>query len=237
MTIAICDDSKQIVESIYEYVSEYLSQADIQHEIYKFYSGETLLAANIKPDIVFLDVEMEGISGLKAAEQLKQRNRKVLILLVTAYMEYLDNAFDLNLCRFVTKPIKKIRIIECLETALSQYKKNGIKIKLRYNNENIMVDSSDIIYICIEQRKTYIYTYNKIIKSNETFDYWIKLLGNVNFVQSHQSFMVNLEYVKSCSLTSVKLVCKDKTWQVHMSKRKYGAFNKAFENYLGGTGT
>lgn len=237
MVIAICDDSKQIVKSIYEYIFEYLSQTDLQYEIYEFYSGESLLEANINPDIVFLDVEMDGISGISVAEQLKQRNRKVLILLVTAYMEYLDNAFDLNLCRFVTKPIKKSRIIDCLETALDQYKKKGIKIKLRHHNENIMVDSCDIIYIAIEQRKVYVYTIDKVIKAPESFAYYLDLLKDVNFVQSHQSFMVNLEYVKSCSLTSVKLAYQDKTWQVYMSKRKYSAFKKAFENYLGGMET
>lgn len=237
MVIAICDDSKQVVEAIYEYISDYLSHTDMQYEIYRFYSGEALLEANKSPDIVFLDVEMEGITGISVAKQLKQQNRKVLILLVTAYIEYLDNAFDLNLCRFVTKPIKKSRIIDCLETALDIYKKRGIKLKLRYNNESIIVDSNDIIYIAIEQRKVHIYTYDKIIKAPESFTYYLDLLKDYNFVQSHQSFMVNLEYVKSCSLTSVKLIYQDKEYRVHMSKRKYSAFNKAFENYLGGMET
>ena len=238
MIIAICDDSKQIVESIYDYVLEYLSKTNMQYEVYKFFSGEALLEANINPDIVFLDVEMEGITGISVAQQLKRQNRKVLIILVTAFSEYLDNAFDLNLCRFVTKPIKKSRIIDCLETALNKYKKRGIVLKLRYNNETILVDSSDIIYIGIENRKVHIYTCDKDIPTHESFSHYLNLLKDYNFVQSHQSYMVNLIYVKSCSLSSVKLVCKNDNqkvqYDVHMSKRKYSSFNKAFKEYLGG---
>lgn len=238
MIIAICDDSKQIVDTINKYISDYLSKTDLQYEICKFYSGESLIDSSINPDIVFLDVEMEGISGISTAQQLKRKNRKVLIILVTAFSEYLDNAFDLNLCRFVTKPLKRTRIIECLETALRKYKKRGISLKLRYNNEIISVDSSDIIYIGIEDRKVYIHTYDKDIRAQESFSYYLDLLKDYNFVQSHQSYMVNLLYVKSCSLSSVKLVYKNEeqvfNHTVYMSKRKYGTFNKAFKEYLGG---
>ncbi len=72
MKIAICDDSEEIRLEIAELIKEQCPEAAIYH----FSSGEGIIGSPNEYDIIFLDIAMGGISGLEAAEILRERQEK-----------------------------------------------------------------------------------------------------------------------------------------------------------------
>ena len=67
MRIAVCDDDRRIREILLREISDYVPGA----EVICYKNGEDLLHAELIPDILFLDIEMPGINGLKLAERLR----------------------------------------------------------------------------------------------------------------------------------------------------------------------
>ena len=60
--------------------------------------------------MAFLDVEMETYSGIEVAQKLKAKNPYIVIFIVTSYDKYLDDAMDLNVFRYIKKPLDKKRL-------------------------------------------------------------------------------------------------------------------------------
>jgi len=75
-------------------------------------SGEELLEClkNKKPDVVFLDIEMYGLSGLDVALELLKSSEPPLIVFATAYDQYAVKAFELNALDYLLKPFSAERV-------------------------------------------------------------------------------------------------------------------------------
>lgn len=232
MNVAICDDNKQVAEHIKKIVLIYFAQTNYQYEVETFYSGEDLLNANMNWDIAFLDVEMNGISGIGVSKELRERNPQVKIILVTAYNHYMDDALDLKLCRFINKPVEKSRVISCLSEAITQFANDNSKEEFKYNNGSVFLSANDIVYFCTEDKNAYVFTYDKRIKSHLSFSQLMEKYKNKGFVQTHKSFSVNCRYVDEITPTSVKLTHKGKSFEVHISRRFAKSCKKSIETFL-----
>lgn len=232
MNIAICDDNKQTTEYIQKIVTIYLAQTNFQNEIDLFYSGEELLKSNMDWDIVFLDVEMSGISGIGVSKELRNRNPRVKIILVTAYEHYIDDALDLKLCRFINKPVSKTRIVSCLSKAINEHLYDDCVIEFKHNNVSTFLSISDIVYIETKDKKVYAHTYNESYSSNYSFNELLEIVKNKGFVQTHKSFLVNCRYVVDFSSTYVKLVCNDKNFEAYVSRRFAKECKQTIKSYL-----
>ncbi|SFL76044.1 Two-component response regulator, SAPR family, consists of REC, wHTH and BTAD domains [Paenibacillus sp. 1_12] len=73
------------------------------------------MAANLKPDVIFLDIQMPGLSGLQAAEQLQEICPSAEIVFVTAFDEYAIQAFELHALDYVLKPLQRKRLLNTLQ--------------------------------------------------------------------------------------------------------------------------
>src|SRR5499427_10711297 len=68
----------------------------------------------LAPDVVFLDIQMPGLSGLEVAAQLES-DAAPLLVFVTAFDEHAIRAFDLNAVDYLLKPYDKDRLLKALE--------------------------------------------------------------------------------------------------------------------------
>lgn len=68
-----------------------------------------------KPEVVFLDIEMPGISGLQLFQKLLDKNQYLKIVFITAYNEYAVQAFELNAVDYIIKPVQKKRLIKTID--------------------------------------------------------------------------------------------------------------------------
>lgn len=93
MRILICDDDLLIVEKLQKYLKSYFSHLHLScPEIVCFSDGESLLADLGDKDILFLDIEMPGLDGIYVGNELKKKDKDIIIFIITSYSEYLDEA-------------------------------------------------------------------------------------------------------------------------------------------------
>ncbi|AEE24184.1 LytR/AlgR family response regulator transcription factor [Paraglaciecola chathamensis] len=96
-----------------------------------------------QPDVVFLDIEMPGKTGLELAEQLREEGNSATIVFVTAFREFAVNAFDFQAFDYLLKPFSEERLKECIEKLSSamdmtqvvdQHKKLGTLLSRKTGN-------------------------------------------------------------------------------------------------------
>lgn len=235
MKIAVCDDERKYVDEITAYIKEELDSKKIEYTLSAFESGDDLIAAADDFDIAFIDIEMPGSNGLKAAKHLLEQNPNTIILIVTSYPNYLDEAMELNVYRYISKPIDSGRFLTCLRFAVEKFYSVTKPVTFRIFDEVITISSADIVYLSIEKRKVFLHTVERDIETNQNFSFWQSALDPHLFSSPCQGYVVNMRYVQRFDKNKVTLVHRGKTFEVYVSKRKYPLFKKAFFSFLEGT--
>lgn len=236
MKVLICDDNPKIISQIKNYLSKITKQSTYKFDSICFSSGDSILNKQIKIDFAFIDIEMPGVNGLTVTKHLQKINPNIIIFIVTSFQGYLDDAMDLNVFRFLSKPIDKNRFFKSMDVALNLYHQSTEKIILDYFDECHNIFTIDILYLTIENRKTKIITKNDEFISNKKFEYWKNCLKSYDyFAQSHYSFIVNLKNVTDFDKNEITLSFDQKKICVPISRSFYASFKKAFYEYMGGT--
>lgn len=234
MNIAICDDDKDFRDFLENSLRNYFNEKNILLNIFQFSSGEELLKEELLFDLVFLDVEMENINGIETGKELKNRNPRNIIFVITSYNGYLDDAFKINAFRFLSKPLDITRLYKALDDA-NDLLKNDIIV---FNDVNTGVDvriyTNDIILLEINGRKTKIITVKGTYLSKDKITDWKLRLNGMSFVCPHSSYIVNLDYSIRHSRTELVLAKKDlegnivERYSVAIAPKRQAEIKKAF---------
>lgn len=236
MKVLICDDNPKIITQIKKYLFDISKHTKYKFECICFINGNDILTKQIKVDFAFIDIEMPGVNGLTVTKHLQKINPNIIIFIVTSFQGYLDDAMDLNVFRFLSKPIDKNRFFKSMDVALNLYHQSTEEIILDYFDECHNIFTIDILYLTIDKRKTKIITKNNEYISNKKFDYWKKTLKAYEyFAQSHYSYIVNLKKVTDFNKNEVTLSFDSKKVNVPISRSFYASFKKSFYEYMGGT--
>ena len=97
--IAICDDEPAVRKQMEAYFKELESVFCISY----FESGEALLESDVLYDVIFLDIDMKGISGIDTARKIRVRDKKAKIIYVTAYEDFREYAFGVHAFGYLRK--------------------------------------------------------------------------------------------------------------------------------------
>src|SRR5699024_6654154 len=119
-------------------------------------TGEELIELYFahKPDVLILDIEMPGITGVDAARQiLKTTKTPPFIVFTTAYDSYAIEAFDLEAIDYLLKPFDQIRFQQMMERLRNRVSELGEPIKPIENNVNtkankkLLINVSEMLYV------------------------------------------------------------------------------------------
>lgn len=233
MNILICDDEENYVNNIKEYVSIFMKQHGFDESIDTFSSGEDAIESSKSNsyDIAFLDVEIGNVKGTEIAALLKEKNKHVIIFIITAYDKYLDEAMDLNVLRFLTKPINVKRLNSGLEKAITLIDNSIVDVYLKKNTSIIKVPTNNIIYIEIVDRTTKIVTDKEVYISSSNIKYWKEKLKASFFYNVHTSFIINMKFITKYRRDLVELNYK---YEIPVAYRKRTEFRNYFLNYFTG---
>nr|WP_300824290.1 LytTR family DNA-binding domain-containing protein [uncultured Schaedlerella sp.] len=226
MYIAVVDDEKVIREDICKLIEKQRPESRVE----AFSTGEELLASQGRFDIVFLDIQMDGMNGIEAARSLRERQDEIVLIFITGIKEYVFDAFDLYAFQYLLKPLDEKKFAEVLDRAVKEAgrkkEKRGIFIKAR----NLTLAQTDILYIESRGKKVEIHT-ARDEESIEIYAAMDELEGQLGegFYRCHRAYIVNMAYITEYGGDSILLTNGDK---VYLAKRKYGDFVKAYMWHL-----
>lgn len=231
MRIAICDDDKIIVELLRKYIIEFFVKMNFRdYNIQEYSSGDALLEDSEESDLVFLDIEMPGLDGICVGQKLKAQNSKSIIIVVTSFSEYLDDAMKISVFRYLSKPIDKQRLFRNLKDAMEAYSRRSISLVIEISGQLMKIDSDDIIMLEVRGRKLVLITINGEYELSGSIKDWSNKLSMPNFYTCHRSYIINISKISSITNDTVYLL--GGKYQAYLAKRKHTEMKRKFMLYI-----
>lgn len=229
MRILICDDEQLYVDNIKKHVELYEAENKLFFEIDTYTNAQKLLESTTHYDIAFLDIEISNIKGTDVAKKLKETNEYIVIFIITSYDKYLDDAMDLNVLRFLVKPVDAKRLYNGMDKAISLIDNSIVDLFLKDAKTHIKLPINEIMFIEVEGKKTKIQTKNSVYYSTERLKVWKKRLTPSFFFQIHSSFIINMKYISQYDRDEIVI---NNEFKIPIAYRKQTEFKNYFTNYF-----
>mgnify|MGYP000923226389 CR=1 FL=1 len=157
------------------------------------------LSAELKPDVIFIDVKMPGLAGNEAAKRISKLLPDAAIIFVTAHSEYMPEAFEVYAFDYLLKPFKIDRVrqtLRRLQKKRAQNKTASPSAIIIKNKESMaIVPTQDILLVFRENRGTYIITKDEEHITSESLNVLWQKLDNGSFFRCHRAYIVNLSAI------------------------------------------
>ena len=210
MKAIIIDDEKRARVSLSLLLQEYCPEVELVAECENLPEGVKAIR-KFNPDLVLLDIEMPGHSGLELVDFFDEKEINFSIIFTTAYNEYAIQAFKLSALDYLLKPIIPEELINAISRmerqkslqfkALAENIQNEFfeKIAVPSGNTLILIKISDIVYIKGEGSYSEIYMQDKSkhMVSRNLKNFEEILLKDKRFLRTHKSYIVNFDEVVS----------------------------------------
>ena len=242
----IVDDELTAIKSLKWEIERFCSDIEISESYTDPF--EAISAINyLKPDCVFLDIEMPEMDGFQLLKKLNFRNFDLVI--TTAFDNYAIKAFRENAIDYLLKPIDtddllksvdKIKINKQKNTLGSELKKaleniipkkTQTKVMLPLSGKTLFVNSDDIIYCKSDGNYSELFfkedkkeVLSKKIKDIE------ELIGNRDFFRVHNSYLVNINYIKEFIKSDGQYLVLENGISIPVSRSKKSALLQLLSN-------
>ena len=229
MKVAICDDEVRGRERIRTLLEKKFSQA----QTCEFDSGMKLIDSvenGYQPDIVLLDIAMDGMDGMETARRLKELSDAILIF-VTGVKEQVFEAFDVGAFHYLMKPVDQDKMTDVLKRAMQEIGKKKaapryLLVKAEGGHHRIPVD--DILYAENNGRKVILHMQTGCLEYYERMNHLAEVLGE-GFYRCHRGYLVALSAISGYDHDSITVGQGDK---IYLAKQKYSEFVKLYCKYL-----
>ncbi len=176
--------------------------------------------------LLFLDIEMDDISGIEVKRILEQKNVHTFIVFNTMHQELMSEAFGCNVISFITKPFSKHMIQRSIEKA-AFLTKDYFPIHL---DEKVVLACGDILYLHAEDKYTIFYTLaGESFSTRKPLKEWCEELEELGFARVSRSAMINMKYY--VAVHGKNVVLQQKT-ELPISRRYINPLKQQFQNYM-----
>lgn len=196
--IAICDDEKQTADQIRKLVSGFFREKNMEASVVCFSGGEELLQYGKNIDVLFLDIQMEGMDGMETARKLRSRNFRGFLIFITILKEMVFRSFEVQAYDYLVKPVGEKKFAGTMERLLvSMNHAGGEKLLVQKGYERSIISFDEIVFAEIIDRKVYLH-----LASSEVVDFYDRIENlearlNGRFFRCHRSYLINMRYLKS----------------------------------------
>jgi len=157
------------------------------------------LSLELKPDIVFMDVDMPVMNGIQAAGKILDEFPNTCLIFCTAHSTYMPNAFELYAADYLIKPFKTDRVRQTIRRIYREKAKSKTSpvntIMLKNREGMTFLPVSDILLVYREARITKIVTSETTYTTSESLsDLWKKLDSN-DFFKCHRAYIIKISAI------------------------------------------
>ncbi|HEY1040271.1 MAG TPA: response regulator [Bacteroidia bacterium] len=207
----IIDDEERARILLKGMLNEFIKDIEILSECADLPSGVKAIKKH-NPDLVFLDIEMPGHSGLELLDFFNENEVNFDIIFTTAYNQYAIKAFKLSAIDYILKPIELEELQSSVERYRSKQRKNQLDYKVLKENFNSslsqriavpsgnsikFIEVKDIMYLKADSSYSEMYFTDgtKLIVSRTLKNFEEVLTLDNGFFRCHKSYLVNIQFI------------------------------------------
>ena len=228
--IAICDDEKHMSDHIRAMASDFFRKKNSEIRLRTFLSGEDLLNYDGQIDILFLDIQMDGMDGLETARKLRAGKFRGVLIFITVLKEMVFQSFEVQAYDYLVKPVDEKQFgktMERLYASMQNASEDSLLVQKGYEGRIIRED--EIVFCEVIDRKIYLN-----LVSGEVVDYYERIenletkLGS-HFFRCHRSYLINLKHLKGYKNGTA---CMDNGKEVPVSRLRSREFSGVVLQYM-----
>lgn len=207
MKIIILEDHSAEARQLIALLKSWGSLNNCELELTEYRSGEDYLLENgpaecNRINVFFLDIQLEGISGLDVARKLRRNGYTGPVIFLTAFREYVFQGYEVHAMNYLLKPVKQEPLFLCLDEIARDLKGNSYLYRSR--QELIRIPYRDILTFSSSLH------YVDILTSAGSFCQYTTLNSILNylpgeFIRTHRSCIVNLAHIYKISGSTIVL--------------------------------
>ena len=188
-------------------------------------------------DVIFLDINMPGHSGLQLGEALMRLKNPPAVVFVTAYSEHGAAAFDVNAVDYLVKPVETPRLMQAL-VKVSQHLAAHAKLQqvkkvfVEKGGRRVMLPVQQIHFIMAKDDYSYLYTDEDRYLSSEPLSQFENELVEHGFFRVHRRYLVNLSQIRELIPVQgggLLLKLQGEEEEIPVSRRRVASLKKAMK--------
>ncbi|MCH5162038.1 MAG: response regulator transcription factor [Clostridiales bacterium] len=210
LTMAVVDDEREHIERFKELVARFFAdfpRYGSEYNVVEFSSGEKLLE-NYAPryDVIFLDIDMDGINGMKTAKLIRKTDESTPIIFITRMARYAIEGYAVAALDFIVKPLDYASFSVKMKRAFSRMAKNkSQRIQLNVEGEVVFVDVRDILYVEVLKHVVVWHTKKGDYRAWGSLKDAAEQIEDPNFCMCNRCYLVNLRHVKGLDKNTVRV--------------------------------
>ena len=231
LKIAVCDDDSAQRSYLLETVSGWAKKNSHPVELREYADAKAFFfdyGEEKDFDILLLDVEMPGMSGVELAREVRRDNSAVQIIFITGYYEYFGDGFDVSALHYLIKPVDAGRLCPVLDRAADNLAYRERSVLISAADGSVKVPLADIRYVESENVYIVVHTVHGDYRTRMALRKFEEQLDET-FFKVHRSYLVNLRYVK---MITRKDAVMEGGGVVPLSRGMYDAVHAALIRYL-----
>ncbi len=230
--IAVCDDNRYSIDDVLQHLKTYAENTGINYSASSFSSGEQLLSAGKRYDLIFMDYQFgeNEDNGITVSEKLKKISPKTAIVFLSGYSDVVFDTFKVGAFRFLLKPIDQGKINEMMDSFILSLG-NEQMVRLHTDGKNQMIAERSIIYIESKSRDILVYSTEarEPMYCHENLTSIESRLKGKNFFRCQRSFLINFYHISSYKYANVTM---DNGDIIEISRKKYRDFLNGYSDYI-----
>lgn len=229
--IAIVDDEKSFQNKMHEYIRRFETETGEKITVTLFQDGLDILD-NYKAewDIILMDIKMNHMDGMSAAEKIRNLDKKTIIIFITTMAKYAIKGYEVDALDFVVKPINYAQFSTKMKKAVNMVKRMSDKkyLLLPFDERKERVSTDEILYIEVNSHNLYVVTDLRTYTLRYSMSDMEKELKDCHFARCNQSYLVNLKNVTGLGKDDVRIG----EHKLPFSRSKKKQFLKELSDYL-----
>lgn len=236
MNIAIIDDIASDAEQLKRIITSYFENRQIPTEIRYFSSAEAFFD-DYRPgnfQILFLDIYMDGITGMEAARRIRNQSDDCILVFVTTSSEFAVESYDVNAAYYLLKPFQPEKLCQILDSFRLKEALHARYIEIISDRVPVRVPLHNILYADTFRNAVCLHTDAGPLRSYLTFHKFEEQIRDChNFLSCYRGCMVNMDRIQEATDDGFLL---DNGETVQIRKRGSAAIRKAYLQYLFSSG-
>lgn len=198
MNVLVCDDDRQVVDSVIESLKHQIEETNTASKFYGF-SQPSQVNLSLPYDIALLDIDMGEINGIDFARKLRAENGNIVIIFITNFIQYAPEGFEVQAFRYLLKADLSIKLPSYFDSAVQEVLRRKQLVTISINSEIIDVPVNDILYLESHRRTIIMHLLDENRQAYQFYGNITELSEKIEplgFLRIQKSYLVNMHYIE-----------------------------------------
>lgn len=225
MRLTICEDEPLIAQKLETYMQQTFPSLQTQCVL----SGEQLLKSE-KANIYLLDIQLTDTNGIELAKQIRAEQPHSQIIFITAYEQYVFDAFDVEPLHYLVKPIDEQKLKSVVQRAIVKCEEAPVQqtFTIQVGQETVILNIADLYFAEVQGRNITLHLSDQTLTYSDRMAHLEQQLQGA-FFRSHRSYIVHFKHIRRYDQTTITFTNGKRAY---IARNRYKPFLQAFTAFL-----